>query len=77
MRYFETLIKAVDPETNELLTWQGPHIPAYTEEEAKDYVQRNGLGYCKITGQWIVSEVPTDEQGKPIWNKLTNFENLN
>ena len=77
MKHFETLIKAICPKTKELLIWQGPYIPAYTKEEAQDHIDRNGLGYCKLTGQWVIYEVPTDSVGKPVWNKLTNFENLN
>jgi len=56
-----TEIKAVDPATGEIETWAGPRIQADTKEDARNYCDSNGLGYCKIIGKFI-SEVKVTEQ---------------
>lgn len=56
MARFATTIKAVDPQTNELLTWSGPVIEARTWNQAIQYCQENGLGYCKVSA--IIRETP-------------------
>lgn len=53
---YTTEIKAIDPETNELLRWQGPHVPGISFRDAQEYCQRNGLGYCIVTGK-LVGEI--------------------
>ena len=46
-----TEIRAIDPQTGELVDWCGPQIDADSFEEAENYCNSNGLGYCKIVGQ--------------------------
>ena len=47
---FTTVIQAIDPTDNELKTWQGPTIEALSWSLAEQYLQENGLGYCKVNG---------------------------
>lgn len=47
---YVTEIHAIDPETGELKVYAGPTIQAVDRDEAKDYCQNNGLGYCKVLG---------------------------
>ena len=47
---FTTIIKAIDPLDEELKTWEGPLIQAISWTMAEQYLQENGLGYCKIHG---------------------------
>lgn len=51
---FTTTIKAIDPKTGELHTWQGPNIEGISFAHAQDWCNNNGLGYCKVDGllQW-------------------------
>lgn len=30
--------------------WQGPHVPGATMQEAQEYCNKNGLGYCRVVG---------------------------
>lgn len=53
MYYYTTLIKAIDPQTGELVTWNGPVVPGYSYEDAEMYCQTNGLGYCEVDGIYI------------------------
>jgi hypothetical protein len=49
-----TEIQAVDPETGVLCKWSGPRVEADTKHEAYNYLQTNGLGYCRVLGKLIV-----------------------
>lgn len=53
---FTTEIKAIDPKDGDLKTWAGPNIDAISYTFAEQHLQRNGLGYCEITGQ-LISEI--------------------
>ena len=53
MDLYTTEIEAIDPVTNEIALWQGPYVPGITFDDAQDFCQRNGLGYCKVTGKFI------------------------
>ena len=59
---FITQIRAVDPLDGELRTWAGPEINAISWSLAEQYLQNNGLGYCKIVGV-LHSELPEDGEG--------------
>lgn len=77
MKKWVTEIRAMDPCTNEMKAWLGPYITAPTWEDAIAYCQRNGLGYCKITGQ-LISEIPCeDDSFTPNWAGRVDFDNLN
>jgi hypothetical protein len=56
-----TEIKAVDPATGEVSTWAGPRIEANTKEDARNYCDGHGLGYCNIIGK-LISEQNIVEQ---------------
>lgn len=49
-----TEIKAINPDTGELCKWSGPRIEADTMNEANDYCNRNGLGYCHVVGKFVM-----------------------
>ena len=51
MRIFTTKIKAIDPLTGELKTWDGPYIKEISYELADEYCQNNGLRYCEVDGE--------------------------
>lgn len=60
MKLYTTEIIAIDPLTGLLTKWCGPRIPSLSFEDAENYCQENGLGYCKITGEFICE---IDENG--------------
>ena len=51
MTEWTTEIQATDPIDNELKLWQGPNIPGESIEDAIEYCNENGLGYCKVVGK--------------------------
>ena len=53
MKTWVTEIIALNPLTGNTCIWEGPNIEAETLEEAEEYCQLNGLGYCKVIGQLI------------------------
>lgn len=56
-----TEIKAVDPATGKVCKWCGPRIEADSKEDAQNYCNSNGLGYCEIIGKYI-AEIKINEQ---------------
>ena len=56
MKKFITEIWALNWETNSFELWAGPVIEADTLEEAKEYCDNNGLGYCKVIGEQLSEE---------------------
>jgi hypothetical protein len=52
MKQWVTEIKAIDPVNPErgIITYAGPEVPGNTHQEAEQYCQENGLGYCKVLG---------------------------
>lgn len=57
MKMWTTEIIAIDPNDEVLKTWCGPNVPGLDWEDAEHYCQNNGLGYCKIVGEFIC-EIP-------------------
>lgn len=53
MIYWTTEIIAIDPIDGQEKLWQGPYVPGRTIEEAMEYCQMNGLGYCQVVGKHI------------------------
>jgi len=53
MKTFTTLIKAVNQKTGELQYFAGQNVQAETIEDAQEYCNKNGLGYCKVDGEFI------------------------
>lgn len=68
---FTTTIQALDPNTSELLTWQGPLVPGISFKDAEDYCQKHGLGYCKVDGVFC-AELPEDADLETIKRALEN-----
>lgn len=34
-------------------TWAGPNVPGVSQDDAQRYCDENGLGYCRILGEFI------------------------
>lgn len=67
-----TQVRAFDPLTNEMKIWEGDRIEAGSFEEAEKYCREN-KGYLEVVGQ-LVSEIPTDLNGNPMWNLKQDFD---
>lgn len=52
-----TNIQAIDPNDGELKTFAGPYIEADSIEEAIEFTQKNGLGYCTVVGKLVIDFV--------------------
>ncbi len=79
MNAYLTEATLVCPVTGDLKVYRGPNAFGISFEDAQDYCERNGFGYCKVIGK-IVSEVPTLPDGlTPDWDSEIDFEiqNLN
>lgn len=74
MAKWVTHIQAFDPYTGNLRTWAGPDVPGETIEEARDYCQKNGLGYCNPVGEKISEEPACFELEKRGY--LTDFQKM-
>ena len=70
MNHYTTKIKAINPLTGILTEYCGPFIPGISFEDAENYCQLNGLGYCKVVGKLI--EVQSFDG-----TIKENYENLN
>ena len=56
MKPYATEIKAICPKTGELLKWCGCIVYAHSWEEAEQWLQNNGMGYCKVIGELVEHE---------------------
>ena len=73
MKLWTTTIRAINPITEELTSWCGPHVPGINEIDAKRYCQENGLGYCEVDGE-LIMEIPTKKDGiTPDWNNSIDY----
>lgn len=76
MTLYTTIIRAINPKTGQLCTWQGPNIDAISPKLADEYCQQNGLGYCEVDGK-LTMEIPckpgTDE---PDMDNATDYYTL-
>lgn len=75
MKHWTTKIRAVDPLTGKIKTYNGPVVPAPCKELAEQYCQINGLGYCQVEDE-LVAEIPA-ENGRPIWSRMIDYSNEN
>lgn len=50
-RTFLTQIIAVSPVTGVITHYAGPMIESISFDMARDYCNRNGLGYCNVIGE--------------------------
>lgn len=48
-----TFIRAISPETGELLLWMGPLVDGETQEDAQKWCNENGLGYCWVDAVYV------------------------
>jgi hypothetical protein len=72
-----TEIKAIDPITEELKVYGGPHVPGLNHTMAEQYCHDNGLGYCKVLGR-LISEIPCKKGTyQPDWKNSVDYENNN
>jgi len=53
MKTFTTHLQAINPDTQELATFEGPYIIANSWEQAEDYIYSNGMGYLVIDGELL------------------------
>ncbi len=51
MKTFTTHLQAINPDTQELATFEGPYILAQTWDQAEEYIYSNGMGYLVIDGE--------------------------
>lgn len=42
-----------DPLRGFPVKWQGPHVPGRTLQDAQEYCNKNGLGYCRVYGMLV------------------------
>lgn len=77
MRMFATKIRAIDPETGEMETWEGPHVPGISIADAKDYCQNHGLGYCEVYGELVATVPIKPGTTEPDMSKIVDYRNLN
>ena len=52
MKKFTTSIEAINPHTGELNIFNGPVIEAQSWEQAQFNCDNNGLGYCRVDGEF-------------------------
>lgn len=72
---FLTELRAFDPLTNEMKLWGGDNVEADSFEEAEKWCKEN-KGYLKVIGR-LVSEIPTDLNGNPMWDLRKDFDGEN
>lgn len=53
MNIYTTLVKAISPIDGKLKLYQGPNVPGISFDDAQNYCEINGLGYCKVEGLLI------------------------
>lgn len=76
MKTWCTEIRAINPVTGELTTFCGPNIQAPSWALAEEYLQNNGLGYCRIDGE-LVAEIPCKPGTyEPDWDNMIDYENI-
>jgi hypothetical protein len=77
MNQYVTLIRAIDPLTGNMQTWEGPRAPGITKADAQKYLQENGLGYCKVD-KMLVADIPCKPGTyEPDWSKKIDYEKPN
>lgn len=75
MKLWVTEIKAVKPSTGELINFCGPEVPGINLQDAQNYCENNGLGYCKVIGE-LIAEIPCKEDScEPDFENMADYEN--
>jgi hypothetical protein len=76
IRKWITSIRAIDPYDGELKTWMGPVIEAISIDDAWNYLEDNGLGYCSIDGE-LIAEIPCKEDSyEPDFDNTIDYEKI-
>lgn len=75
MNLYVTEIQAISPTDGILKTYCGPEVPGITTQDAQEYCEKNGLGYCKVIGL-LIAEIPCKPgTHEPDWSKMTDYDN--
>lgn len=61
MKTYITTIHAVCPKDGVVKAYSGPNVPGNSFEDAQQYCENNGLGYCKVTGE-TADEITSDHE---------------
>lgn len=48
-----TEIIAQDPENKKVKKWAGPKVPGINKDDAQNFCNENGLGYCRVVGKFV------------------------
>lgn len=64
LKLYVTEIKAINRD-GDITTYCGPYVPGMSFQDAEDYCDRNGLGYCQVTG--VLEDV------RPLYETTTEF----
>ena len=54
MKQWCTIIKAVSPLDGTIKNYAGPYVQGNTEQQARNYCEAHGLGYCHIDGELVI-----------------------
>lgn len=54
MKWFATIIQAVDWRTGEICRYQGPKIHAANADSAQYFCDTHGMGYCEVSHEWLM-----------------------
>ena len=60
MNTYLTEIMAICPKDNVIKTYGCPNVPAENASDAQEWLDDNGLGYCKVIGK-IVATIETPD----------------
>jgi hypothetical protein len=64
MKKYITIIRAIDPKTNELCNWMNPNVPGISFATAQSYCNNSGLRYCEVIGK-LKMDIPIKKDGSP------------
>lgn len=67
VKTWATEILALDPLTGWLTRYIGPNVRGRTRDEATQFCQVNGLGYCRVTNEFIAEFDDDDETSLLEW----------
>jgi hypothetical protein len=71
MPLYITKIKARSPIDGTMTEYHGPHVPGNSIEEAQEYCEQNGLGYCWVDDE-LISEIPVKD-GRADWGNRKDY----
>lgn len=73
MKLYTTRIRAINPLNGEMAVFSGPYVPGISLEDARNYCQENGLGYCEVDGE-LICEIPALGKFQADWaNKIDHY----